>query len=55
MHVDVVRHDAIVQLLPDMLLPTVLWSDSEDPLCLKDARESPKGINLTALQAAINL
>jgi hypothetical protein len=54
MHIYVVRHDAAVQLLPDMLLLAVLWSDSEDPLCLKDAKGGPKGINLTALQFAAN-
>ena len=35
MHVDVVRHDAAVELLPDMLLLAVLRGDPEDPLCLK--------------------
>jgi len=35
MHVDVVRHDATVELLPHMLLLAVLRGDPEDPLCLK--------------------
>jgi hypothetical protein len=38
MHVDVVRHDAAIELLPDMLLLAVLRGDPEDPLCLKSQK-----------------